>query len=238
MERLLISKMGLKKIQRTGTPKEILIATTILNYHDRKSSMKPVLDVLLSQKELSDKEIPTQIAVDACFLLNAYPQQEIATLVSQNIHRPLWLNPCLPLLVEFSLQDSSIWTVLTREMASFPNDNDIRKHLARKGSAATILLFQKLKNAKTVKEVDILSSIIWGLIPPEPLPTLSKDLKSSQRLGAKRVGSIEHQKELNRAYQVAIDGLIQRVQAPKDARVFTQAYKFDLGRGLLKSLCR
>ena len=238
LERMFSAQSFLKKIQRTGTPKEILTATTILNYHDHDLSMKPVVDLLIKEQQQASIQMPTQIAVDSCFLLNAYPQKEIALIVAKQIQRPFWLNPCLPLLVEYSLQENSIWSVLTHEMASFPNDNDIKKHLSRKGSPAIFLLLHKLSQATTIEEVEILSSIIWGLIPPDVPNRFLQEVAELQRLGPLRTGNKEHQKEVIRIFQEAIDGLIKRVHAPKDARVRTPPYQFDLRSGLLKSLCR
>ena len=238
LERITQSKGFLLKVQRTGTLKERLTASTILKYHYPDTSIMPVVDVLFSQNEDSSSEMPTQIAVDACFLLNAYPDRQVATLVSQNINRPFWLNPCLSLLVEYSLQDPELWSVLVGEMTSFPNDHDIKNQLARKGSDAVVPLFQKLRSSKTTEEVDMLSSIVWGLIPPKIPSQLLQELHEAQRLGPRRTGGIHLQKELGVSFHKAMDSLSKRIQAPPDSRVYTQKSQYDLGKGLLKSLCR
>ena len=140
--------------------------------------------------------------------------------------------------MEFSLDDPSIWDVLMRESTSFPNDNDIKKHLSRKGSISVVRLFQQLRNATSASEVDMLSSIIWGLLPPQIPEQFIQEFNEALRLGPKRVGGIQHQKQLFRSFYTAMDSLSQRIHAPQDARVYTQEYQFDLGGKLLQSLCR
>ena len=84
----------------------------------------------------------------------------------------------------------------------------------------------------------MLSSILWGLIPPIIPSQFLIELDRAQKLGPKRVGDKQHQIALSRSFHLAMDSLSERVRAPQDARVHTQVYSFDLAGKLLTSLCR
>lgn len=228
----------LYSVQKNGDPKEILLATTILKHLQKSSSLHSVYTVLQAERRKTANDIPTSLAVYSCQLLNAYPERTIAKKVAQEIHGSFWLNPCLPLLVHFAPKEPLIWSVLIQESTLFPNTNDIHKLLSRKGSVFTPVLFDQFLIAKTAAEVDLLSNVIWGLLPPVISPQLKMALKKAQEFGPLRTGNVEQQRTLHTAFRRATDHLSQRFLANKDTRIDTNPYQEQLGAALYGALCR
>ena len=214
-----------------------LLAQSLLLLGGHGIDEEILITELEHSKQQSDAQIPPPFVVRACRILQVHPTHEVASRMIASGYSGLWLHPCLPIFTELALTHPEIWSFIVSESKGFPNQNEIRTQLKRKGSTQLLFFMGKLPQMQSSEEISLVHDIIWGLVPPTIPERAHEILHHVQEHGAPVLYAGTHQRVFIQDYLEAIDSLSARFQAHPDARMWMDSAEPTSRTLLRQSLC-